>query len=149
MKWVLIIVLGMVLLPAYSVWGWQARVIDVLDGETLIVQLRNGIITTVKLYGIETPGMGEPFGDEARRFTALSVYTDKVEVRPIELGWARPEYTPGLVFMTDRANRLLNQELIRNGYARVDHPFCKLPICSIWERFQQEARQIGLGMWRK
>jgi endonuclease YncB( thermonuclease family) len=45
------------------------------------------------------------------------------------------------------ADSLVNEELIRQGLARVFARYCDRPICERWERLEDEATQAGRGLW--
>jgi micrococcal nuclease len=122
------------------------RCTRVIDGDTIVLDGDE----TVRLLGIDTPEMDHPnetvrsFAEKAKAFTAGLVFDRQVrlEYEP-EL---RDEYgrTLAYVFLPD--GRLLNAEIIRNGYG---HVYTR-KIYSRTEAFrilEREARENDTGLW--
>ena len=42
---------------------------------------------------------------------------------------------------------VVNEELIRQGLARVFTRYCDRPICGLWERVETEGRSTNRGLW--
>ncbi|NIQ90840.1 MAG: nuclease, partial [Deltaproteobacteria bacterium] len=61
------------------VQGWSGKVIGVDAGDTITV-LRDEQPVRVRLYGIDSPDEGQPFGAEAKQFTSTMVFGKMVEV---------------------------------------------------------------------
>ena len=68
-------------LPA---WGWSGKVIGVDAGDTITV-LRGEQPVRIRLYGIDCPDEGQPFGTEAKQFTSTMVFGKMVEVGAINI----------------------------------------------------------------
>ena len=62
---------------------FQARVIGVLDGDTIEV-LKDKRPLRIRLYGIDSPEHDHDFGTTARRFPAVQVFGKTGEVSPCE-----------------------------------------------------------------
>jgi micrococcal nuclease len=118
----------------------------VVDGDTVV--LNRG--ERVRLIGVDTPETKHPqkpvqrFGREATAFTRRVV-----EGRPVHLeydGQRRDRYgrTLAYVFLAD--GRLLNAEIIRQGYgfAYTKYPFRRL---EEFRQLEREARRAGRGLW--
>ena len=43
---------------------------------------------------------------------------------------------------------MVNQEIIRAGYAWVYSRYCKKPICLEWKRLEGEAEVAKQGLWK-
>jgi micrococcal nuclease len=137
--------------PEAGSGGGTARVLRVIDGDTIEVELA-GKAETVRLIGVDTPETRHPrkpvqaFGKEATAFTRQMVEGKEVrlefDVQP------RDKYGRllGYVYVGDT---MLNAELVRQGYAQVaTYP----PNVKYQERFlalQREAREAGRGLWGK
>jgi endonuclease YncB( thermonuclease family) len=65
-----------------------------------------------------------------------------VEVDPITTG--RYRRTVAFVTVDDT---VVNEELIRQGLARVFTRYCDRAICQWWERLEDEARENKRGLW--
>jgi endonuclease YncB( thermonuclease family) len=120
-----------------------AHVLRVIDGDTIEVEI-DGQPYRVRYIGMDTPEQGMPFYQEATQANAALVADQDVSLEKD-------------VSETDRYGRLLryvyvgetmvNEELLRQGYAQVaTYP----PDVSYQDRFlavQQEAQTSGLGLW--
>jgi len=116
-----------------SVLGWWAgaqrsvtdaeyRVVDVVDGDTIVVRDVDGRDDTIRLLGIDTPETHHPtkpvgcFGPEAAAFTSRRLFgrlvrlEDDVETHDI--------YGRRLAYVYLDGERF-NDELLRRGYARL------------------------------
>jgi len=120
-------------LAVASVLGWwigeqrhdaapRARVIDVIDGDTVIVAFADGSTDTVRLLGVDTPETHHPtkpvgcYGPEASAFTARALTGRVVELeRDVE---TRDIYGRRLAYVLVDGERF-NDVLLRRGYARL------------------------------
>ena len=121
------------LLAAASVLGWwlgdqrrtaqpQARVIEAIDGDTVVVAFGDGTTDTVRLLGVDTPETHHPtkpvqcFGPEAAAYTARRLTGRVVRLEgDVE---ARDIYGRRLAYVIVDGERF-NDELLRRGYARL------------------------------
>lgn len=119
----------------------------VVDGDTLLLEGRE----RVRLLGVDTPESVapdrpvEPLGPEASQFTKRLV-----EGRHVRLGFDKERKdrygrTLAYVYVGDR---LLNEELIRAGFSKVElrHPYSN----AMKRRFraaEDEAREANRGLW--
>ena len=86
--------------------AWSGKVVGVADGDTITV-LWDKVQMRIRLYGIDTPEMGQAYGKRAKQFTSGIVSGENVRVESItEDRYGR---TVGIVFL-DGLN--LNEELI-------------------------------------
>jgi micrococcal nuclease len=98
------------------------RVVDVLDGDTIVVRRGHGHEETVRLLGVDTPETHHPtkpvgcFGHEAAAYTDRRLFgrvvtlEDDVEKRDV--------YGRRLAYVYLRGDRF-NDELLRRGFARL------------------------------
>lgn len=122
----------------------------VVDGDTLLLDNRE----RVRLIGVDTPETVRPdhpverFGPEASAFTKR--LAERQRVRLI-LGQERQDkYGRTLAFVYLADGRLLNEEIIRQGYghAYIRHPFDT----AMMDRFraaEREARAARRGLWAR
>lgn len=121
------------LLAAASISGWwlgdqrrtaqpQVRVIEAIDGDTVVVALADGTTDTVRLLGVDTPETHHPtkpvqcFGPEAAAYTARRLTGRLVRLEgDVE---ARDIYGRRLAYVIVDGQRF-NDELLRRGYARL------------------------------
>ncbi len=115
---------------------FDAMVIDVQDGDTLIV-LRNKTRLTVELPGIDAPELDQPYGPEAKRFAAKLV---KGRVVRIETSQAGTPIYGGVRFSK---NRILAYEMVKAGLAWTT----SMDKSSIFGEVQSKAKAARLGLW--
>jgi micrococcal nuclease len=124
---------ALAVVAAASAGGWwlgearhgaapQARVVEVVDGDTVVVAFEDGGIDTVRLLGVDTPETHHPtqgvecFGPEASRFTARHLAGRMVELEgDVE---TRDQYGRRLAYVIVEGRRF-NDQLLRRGYARL------------------------------
>ncbi|MFH1946282.1 MAG: thermonuclease family protein [Acidobacteriota bacterium] len=120
--------------------------IKVIDGDTIVLDGDE----TVRLLGIDTPELDHPndsvrqFAQEAKDYVKSLVLDRNVR---LEHEWERrDEYgrTLAYVFLPD--GRLLNAEILKNGYGFV----YTRKVYSRTEEFrglERDAREAGIGLW--
>jgi len=124
-------------------WAWSGEVVGITEGDTITV-LNSKTLKAVKirLYGIDTPERGQAFGKKAKQFTSDMVFGKVVEVHRMDTD--RYGRTVALVAVN---KRLLNEELVKAGYAWVYDFYCSEPICESWKNFQLRAKFDKRGLW--
>jgi endonuclease YncB( thermonuclease family) len=135
---VVLLLLGAGLAHAAELKPYYARVLSVIDGDTVIVEHGKRRIT-VRLAGIDAPERTQAWGDVARDALTGSVLRKEVRVLP----QAVDDYgrTVGVL---ELAGRDINREQVRKGYAweysfhHSDHALVAL---------QNEARAARRGLW--
>ena len=126
--------------PAFA---WEARVVDVIDGDTITVEpISGGKRTKIRLHGIDAPESRQNFGQAAKAFVNKQVLFKEVDIQET---------------MTDRYNRTvaivnyddttLQERLIENGYAWVWVKYCKN--CKDWLALEKKAVKAKKGLWQE
>ncbi len=134
-------VMILVLLPA-SVWPWPGKVIGISDGDTLTA-LRDGRDQVkVRLYGIDAPEMGQPYGDAAKWALSGMAFGQVVEIQDTDRDKYGRTVAHVLVSGLD-----VSERLVQAGLAWVYLDYCKEPACSGWIKAQAEARAAKAGLW--
>jgi len=138
-------------LPAAATDGTPARVVHVVDGDTLKVRI-NEKKENVRLLGVDTPemnfrsGQPEPFALESTLFLREQVDGQIVSLIPDALNNDRDRYERLLRYVYTVDGTFLNLELVRRGYG---FALLAFPL-KMRERFaaaEIEARQAGRGLW--
>jgi len=121
----------------------QARVVEVIDGDTIDVEM-DGQVQTVRYLGVDCPEM-----DSAMGIVAADMNKALVEGRTVELEKD--------VSDTDEYGRLLryvyaggvlvNAELIRLGYAHAVMLAPDLAYADEFLQLEEDARLAGAGIW--
>jgi len=135
--------LVLILLPSFS-WAWSGEIVGITDGDTITV-LNSKTLKDVKirLYGIDCPEGGQPFSKKAKQFTSKMVFGKVVEVKVMATD--RYGRTVALVAVN---KQILNEELLKAGYAWVYYQYCHEIICHAWADYQFAAKLDKRGLWR-
>jgi micrococcal nuclease len=128
----------------------QGRVVRAVDGDTLEVEIDGGAAETVRLIGVDTPETVKPdtpvqcFGPRASAFEH-----EHVEGRRVRLltGVEPRDYYGRLLAYVWVDGRLLEDELLRRGLARIltFHPNDRF--AHRFELISQKAARAGKGLW--
>lgn len=122
-----------------------------VDGDTIAVKMDNKV-ETIRMIGIDTPETHKPntpvqcYGPAAAAFTKNLIGTNKVRLQADEKSTNRDRYNRLLRYVYLPDGRLVEAELIKNGYgfAYVDFPFTK---SDEFVRYQDEAKTASKGLW--
>lgn len=117
--------------------------IRVTDGDTLIVQTTGGQKIRVRLYGIDCPEGGQPYGREATKFTRLMILDRQVEIE--EVGQDRYRRTVAIVRLPSGVT--LQEHLLESGAAWGFPRYCVRQECAAWEKLERMARELKIGVW--
>lgn len=129
--------------------GVQAKVIRVIDGDTIEVEL-NGKTEKVRLIGVDTPETVHPtigeekYGKEASNFTK-----SQLEGKQVTLEFdvqERDQYGRLLAYVW-LGDQLFNEILVREGYAQVSTFPPNVKYVDRFTKAQEEAREAGRGLW--
>lgn len=125
------------------------RVEKVNDGDTITAIVENRY-EKIRLIGIDTPEMGQrPWGRKAKEYLEGLVDSSSQTLTiqyDIEL---KDKYGRMLAYIWTKDGRLINEELLRKGYAVL---FTFPPNVKYVDRFisaQKEAQDKKLGIWGK
>ncbi|MDD5135360.1 MAG: thermonuclease family protein [Phycisphaerae bacterium] len=131
-------------------------VVKVVDGDTIDIDLPDGKYKTtrIRLLGIDTPEMAKSptgemyYGPEASQFTKEMVLGKNVTVLMDENSKTRDKYDRLLCYIKLPNSRILNEELVSQGFAYADTRFEH----SDYEKYiglEDTARKEKKGMWEK
>ena len=118
---------------------FSGRVTGVEDGDTLSVS-REGAVVEVRLDGIDAPEVGQPFGDEARKFVIMLVL-GKTAMVIVRFAGRRGRAIAEVILPDGRS---LNQEVVRAGYA---WHFTRHSTSPGLVALEEEARDARRGLW--
>lgn len=127
------------------------RVVEFADGDTISVDM-NGKTERVRMIGVDTPETHDPrkavecFGQAASAYTKRLIGAGAVRLEADSLSTNRDRYDRLLRYVYTSDNKLVEAELIRNGYAfaYVSFPFSKL---DEFRAYEKEAREANRGLW--
>lgn len=134
-----------------SVQPGQYRVVEFVDGDTIAVDM-NGKKETLRFIGVDTPETHDPrkkvqcFGMVAANFTKTIIGSQPVRLEADPLGTNRDRYNRLLRYIYLPDGRLVNAEIIKQGYgfAYLGFPFSKH---DEFKAYQDAARSAGIGLW--
>jgi micrococcal nuclease len=128
----------LILLIPLTVFAWSGKCVGVSDGDTISV-MHEGKAEKIRLYGIDCPEKGQPFGKRAKQFTSDMVFGKSVEVKPTTTdGYGR---TVAWVYKGDIC---LNKELLRVGLAWHYKKYSQDKEQAVLE---EEAMEQKAGLW--
>ncbi len=114
------------------------QVVDVIEGDTITIHL-DGSPVEIRLAAIDCPEMDQPWGEQAKQFTANLVLNKKISIWPIGVDrWGR---VIAWVYIEDID---LNKALLRAGLAWHDRRQSRE---SLLTALELEARAAKKGLW--
>jgi len=118
--------------------AWEAQVVGVKDGDTLVVY-DGKEQTTIRLEGIDAPEHNQAFGEKAKQFTSGMVFGKKVRID----GTKKDDYgrTLAEVFV---GGKNLNDELLLSGLAWHYKKYSKN---KNRDNYESLARSMKRGLW--
>lgn len=139
---VCVLALQLALARTGAVWAWSGKVVGVADGDTITV-LRDGRDQVkIRLYGIDAPESGQPFGKAAKQNLSAMVYGRSVQVGTMDMD--RYGRTVARIFVDEED---VNAAQLRSGHAWLYKQYCKERVCGEWVGLEADARSGGIGLW--
>ena len=122
-----------------------------VDGDTIAVNM-DGKTETVRFIGIDTPETHKPntpvqcYGPAAAAYTKSLIGTGKVRLQADPDSTNRDRYNRLLRYVYLPDGRLLDAELVKNGYAfaYTQFPFTK---SAEFVQYQEQAKEGSKGLW--
>lgn len=155
----LVLVIGAYVVPRVETAGTDKapapagmyRIAQFNDGDTITVDMA-GIEERIRMIGVDTPETEDPrkpvqcFGKAASSFTKQLIGQQPVRLEADPFNTNRDRYNRLLRYVYLPDGRLVNAEIIREGYgfAYTGFPFAKL---DEFRQLQTEARQANRGLW--
>jgi endonuclease YncB( thermonuclease family) len=125
-----------------SAYAFQAQKVEVLDGDTVkLKDVSNGAEFKVRLFCIDAPEKDQAYGMESKEHLEkiLPLYMDVI---PIGGSYDR------IVAVLTSDNRIINFEMVKDGYAWVYIEYCKSSHKQKLTEYQNIAKTNKLGMWK-
>ena len=137
--------------------GKTFRVTRIVDGDTLHVRDMNETSgsTRVRLWGVDTPEIqklkeglpAQAFGDAAHDFTRSLCEAQTITLT-LEPGYTRDRYGRLLAYVQLPDGRILNEQLILAGLAKVDQRFAHREM-NRYQLLLEQSKFKRAGMWKK
>jgi endonuclease YncB( thermonuclease family) len=121
-----------------SAEGYTAKVIVVIDGDTLVV-LHNGAKEKIRLANIDAPEKNQPYGMDARQAMFNLAFKKQAHIDPKAVD--KYGRTVALV-MVDGIN--VNEEMVKRGMA---WEYSSYNPGRVYMALQSEAQQARRGLW--
>lgn len=129
------------LLASVAAWAqFSARVVRIIDGDSIVVIDSNLTEHNTRLTDIDCPEKGQPFGGKAKDFTAR--FCNHKMVRIIPNGTDKYGRTLATVLADGQS---LNEALLINGLA---WHFIKYSSSAKLAALEQQARSSKTGLWK-
>ena len=133
--------------------GQWYRVDRVIDGDTVVLAIE-GVKTTIRLVGLDTPEVVDPykpvqcFGPEASQEAHLLLDSQTVRFEGDSSQGIYDKYhrTLGYIFLTDGTN--FAQTMIEKGYGREYTYKTVYPYQKAFKAAQVSAQEANVGLWR-
>jgi len=132
------------------------KVVKVVDGDTFdldIADVTTGkSFTRIRLWGVDTPETKHPrkpvmyYGPEASKFVTETVLNQKVKVILEPFERTRGKYGRLLVYIYPEDGKMLNEELLEQGYAYADYRFDHI-LKKQFLDLQKQAQRKKIGLW--
>jgi len=130
-------------------------VINIVDGDTLDINIADGKYprTRIRLLGVDTPETKDDrvgrmyYGPEATEFVSKLAMGKKVTVLLDTVSDQRDRYGRLLAYVLLEDERVLNEEIIRNGFGYADLRFAHSDF-DLYENVMAEAIEAEAGLWK-
>ena len=132
----------LLIVPSLS-FALTGKVISIADGDTITILDSSKKQHKIRLYGIDCPEKGQPFGKAAKKHTAK--LTARKMATVTEYDTDRYGRTVGVV-QVDGVN--VNENLIKAGLAWQYKKYCRAAFCKDWLQKEKEAAISQVGLWR-
>lgn len=119
---------------------YSAEVVSVCDGDTIWVE-HDGRREKIRLNGIDTPELNQPFGKTAKHYTMGQCLHAKVVLTT----YNRDQYGRTIADVQLPNGKILNNELVRTGFAWWYEHYA--PNNKILSQLQQTAKKGHFGLW--
>ena len=135
--------------PAFA---WEAEVLRVVDGDTLVVRrTANGKQEHIRLYGIDAPERASAEWKSQPYSRAAKVFLKKMlprrsRVTVEDMGNDRYNRTVAVISLPD--GKVVQERLLSSGLAWVYPQYCtREEICAPLRKLEDEARKQKRGLW--
>ena len=126
-----------ILLLYCPILAFSGKAVSIHDGDTITV-LQGKRQIKVRLFGIDTPELKQPYGKKSKQFLANLIAGEAVEVE--ENGKDRYKRTIGTIYLNGAD---INAQMVASGYAWAYRKFSKK-----YAPQESKAKKQGLGLWR-
>ncbi len=132
----------------------KVKFVKCVDGDTAKFE-RNNKVFTLRFLAVNTPETKSPkkgvefYGKEASNYTCKRLQEAKtIEIEYDNKSERKDRYgrNLGWVFLDDK---LLQKDLVENGYAKVDYIYDKYKYVEELKEIEKKAKEAKKGLWQK
>ena len=132
----------------------KVNFVKCVDGDTAKFE-RNNKVFTLRFLAVNTPETKSPkkgvefYGKEASNYTCKRLQEAKtIEIEYDNKSERKDRYgrNLGWVFLDDK---LLQKDLVENGYAKVDYIYDKYKYVEELKNLEKQAKEAKKGLWQK
>ncbi len=154
--WRVISLSGLYLRAINPFKGRFAKIVKVVDGDTIVVGSINNRKrrTKVRLIGIDTPESIRslyqdvmPFGEEATRYVKNRLSQGKRVILIYDQA-SEDKFGRTLAYVYLMNGEFFNETLIKKGYAFAERYPPNVKYCDVFAQLEQEAKNQKLGLWK-
>ena len=128
-------------LTTFSQTTFNAKVVGIKDGDTVVVLDSLNNQTTLRLAEVDTPEKSQPFGTKAKQFTSDQVYLKTIKYVVTDTD----SYGRSIAMIYyDSDNKYLSAELIKAGMGWHYKRYSTSKELAIYE---DSARKNKIGLW--
>ena len=117
------------------------KIIKIKDGDTVVVLLDDNTQKTLRLAEVDCPENGQPFGKNAKQFTANQVFRKNVVYNPVNTD--RYGRTIAKIYYDN--GKYLSAEIIKAG---LGWWYFRYSDNKDLEYFEKQARDKKIGLWQ-
>jgi micrococcal nuclease len=144
--------------PATSPAGLfvKARVVEVYDGDSIVVHLPEGRDVNVHLIGVDAPDSNQPFRGRASAFTrGLLKKGHTVFLEPGPGAWDSQNRYLGYMWLSmpvksdvaEAPTRMLNAILLLKGFAHIERETANPKYAARFESLEASAKRAHRNIW--
>jgi micrococcal nuclease len=120
----------------------RGRVVSVVDGDTFVIQDREGHRRRVCMYGVDAPEHGQAYWAEAKQCLERQVLNQEIQYEPVQVDAEGRNCVR--VYTGDRGDRYVNLDLVRRGFGW--HHTDRERVREFADA-EREARSHHVGLW--
>lgn len=127
----------------------KGKVLDVIDGETLVVELSDKKRKRIKLIGVGAPNRESDSGKSAKEYLANLVLGKSVEISFISFEDTKRTQITAQVFVAEGEKPDVNREMLKAGLARYKDAGASSDwyLTCHYKRAEDDARAAKRGLW--
>jgi|GEM_PF-6180732 len=129
--------------PQLCASGSNAKVLRIIDGDTINVRLRTGVEERVRYIGIDTPERGEDCYQEASERNAMLVEGDTIKL--VKDTSERDRYGRLVRYICNSEGVFVNAQLISDGVAHAYRYYPDTRFAKQFKSLEKEAIKTGRG----